>query len=42
MPNLKLDDDDVAEVIEFIAAETKRHEASLRPSKKPAVAAHHH
>jgi protein SCO1/2 len=42
MPNLKLSDSDVADVVEFIAAETKRQEASLKPLKKPAAAAHHH
>ena len=29
MPNLKLDDHDVAEVIEYIAQETARHRASM-------------
>jgi hypothetical protein len=33
MPNLKLSDDDVAEVVDFIAAETKRQRASLAPPK---------
>ena len=42
MPNLKLSDDDVVDVVEFITAETKRHQASLTPSNKPVAAAHHH
>ena len=43
MPNLKLDDDDAGEVIEFIAQETKRHRTSLaRSSTKHAAGAHHH
>ena len=42
MPNLKLNDDDVADVVDFISAETKRHRASLKPSTKPLAAAHHH
>jgi protein SCO1/2 len=43
MPNLKLSNDDVAEVVDFIAAETKRQRASLaRPSNLPAAAEHHH
>jgi len=43
MPNLKLSDSEVADVIEFIAAETKRQQASRGQSpKKPAAAAHHH
>ena len=42
MPNLKLGDDDVSQVIEYLGDETKRHRASLA---KPAAAhdgAHHH
>ena len=43
MPNLKLSDADVADVVDFIAAETKRQRASVtRPSTKPLAAAHHH
>jgi protein SCO1/2 len=43
MPNLKLSDRDVADVVDFIAAETKRQRASLAPPpKKPLASAHHH
>ena len=42
MPNLKLSDGDVAEVVDFIAAETKRQRASLAKPVKPKAAGHHH
>ena len=43
MPNLKLTDGDVAELIEYLGDETKRHEASLaKPATKPVAGAHHH
>ena len=42
MPNLKLSDDDVADVVDFLAAETKRQRASLAPPSKKALAAEHH
>ena len=43
MPNLKLDDDDVAQVIEYIAQETTRHRASLAkgPTKHDSGAHRH-
>jgi len=43
MPNLKLSDDDVTDVVDFIAAETKRNRASLaKDATKPVAAGHHH
>ena len=42
MPNLKLSDDDVADVVDFISAETKRNRASQTRSTKPLAAVHHH
>ena len=42
MPNLKLSDGDVADVVDFIAAETKRQRASLAKPVKPKAAEHHH
>ena len=43
MPNLKLSDDDVTDVVDFIAAETKRNRASLaKDATKPVAAGHRH
>ena len=43
MPNLKLGDNDVVEVIAFIAEETKRHRASLaKSSTDHETGVHHH
>jgi hypothetical protein len=43
MPNLKLSDADTADVVDFLAAETKRQRASLaKPTKDDAPAHHHH
>jgi protein SCO1/2 len=43
MPNLKLSDADTADVVDFLAAETKRQRASLaKPATKADAPPHHH
>ena len=43
MPNLKLSNSDVAQLIDYVGDETKRHRASLAtPSAKHNAGAHHH
>jgi protein SCO1/2 len=42
MPNLRLSDDDVTQVVEFIAQDTKRFRASLARPKQPAAVHHNH
>ena len=42
MPSLKLSDGDVADVVEFVADETKRHRVSFTTLTNPVAAPHYH